>query len=134
MMDFIYIRYSCRYVRGTTDVVITYTLDNYITIQGMVNGTYTNKSGYLIDNIDVGTSVTYNTVTIDDTETMKEYVPDAGGNIKEYQYVKYNGTKYYYDHEDANNQIFYYANGTFTQYAKNSTENIEFLKRYNKKK
>lgn len=127
-----YISYSCRYVRGTTDVVITYTLDNYITIQGMVNGTYTNKSGYLIDNIDVGTSVTYNTVTIDDTETMKEYVPDAGGNIKEeYQYVKYNGTKYYYDHEDANNQIFYYANGTFTQYAKNSTENIEFLKRYN---
>ena len=139
-----YISYSCRYVRGTTDVVITYTLDNYITIQGMVNGTYTNKSGYLIDNIDVGTSVTYNTVTIDDTETMKEYVPDAGGNIKEYQYVKYNGTKYYYDEkyegytEDPSapkpkGQIFYYANGTFTQYAKNSTENDRFLELYPKK-
>ena len=139
-----YISYSCRYVRGTTDVVITYTLDNYITIQGMVNETYTNKSGYLIDNIDVGTSVTYNTVTIDDTETMKEYVPDAGGDIKEYQYVKYNGTKYYYDEkyegytEDPSapkpkGQIFYYANGTFTQYAKNSTENDRFLELYPKK-
>lgn len=140
-----YISYSCRYVRGTTDVVITYTLDNYITIQGMVNETYINKSGYLIDNIEViGESVTYNGVQIDDKENMTEYVPDANGYIKEYQYVKYNGTKYYYDKayegytEDPSapkpkGQIFYYANGTFTQYAKNSTENDRFLELYPKK-
>lgn len=142
-----YISYSCRYKRDAenTDVVITYTLDNYITIQGIVKGKYTNKSGYLIDNIGViGESVTYNGVQIDDKENMTEYVPDANGDIKEYPYVKYNGTKYYYDEEyegytedpsapKPKGQIFYYANGTFTQYAKNSTENDRFLELYPKK-
>ena len=33
-----YIHYSCRYVDGGTDVVITYTLDNCITVEGTING------------------------------------------------------------------------------------------------
>ena len=46
-----YISYSCRYTKGDIDVVITYALDNHITIQGMIGGEYVNKDGYLIDNI-----------------------------------------------------------------------------------
>lgn len=43
--------YSARYVSDDkdTDIVVNYTLDNYITIYGTVNGTYQIRSGYLID-------------------------------------------------------------------------------------
>lgn len=42
--------YSARYVSGSNiDIIINYTLDNYITIYGKVNGKYVIKSGYLID-------------------------------------------------------------------------------------
>lgn len=43
-----YIPYSARYVKGNIDIVVNYTLDNYITITGMVNGEYVRKSGYLV--------------------------------------------------------------------------------------
>ena len=47
-----YIHYSCRYIQGSnTDVVITYTLDNCITVEGTINGDAVYKTGYLIDNI-----------------------------------------------------------------------------------
>ena len=35
-----YISYSARYTTASIDVIITYTLDNYITIQGMINDRY----------------------------------------------------------------------------------------------
>lgn len=50
-----YIYYSARYKSGTEgnkdyyDVVINYSLDNYITITGTVGKEYISKSGYLID-------------------------------------------------------------------------------------
>ena len=137
-----YISYSCRYTHGGTDVVITYSLDNYITIQGTVNSEYVNKSGYLIDNIEnVSGAIYYNGIKIDDSEAMEEYVPipDNNGNFdlsNQYtkcKYVKYNGTKYYYDPNDADQQVFYYSNGTFTQYGKNTDENRAFLNLYIKK-
>lgn len=40
--------YSARYKHGSTDVVVNYTLDNYIVIYGNINGKYTVKSGYLV--------------------------------------------------------------------------------------
>ena len=43
-----YITYSAEYVKNNIDVVITYSLDNYITIQGTVNGEYVNRDGYLV--------------------------------------------------------------------------------------
>lgn len=46
-----YIYYSCRYKRGTDDFVITYSLDSYITIQGIVNGQPVNDSGYLLTGV-----------------------------------------------------------------------------------
>ena len=58
-----YVYYSCRYKKSDIDVVITYTLDNYITIQGKVNGESVYKYGYLLDNIMVnGDSVSYSQI------------------------------------------------------------------------
>ena len=56
-----YIYYSCRYVRESNDddFVITYSLDNYITIQGKIKGKDVFDAGYLLDNI----STTNNKVT-----------------------------------------------------------------------
>lgn len=107
-----YIPYSCRYMypdntTPTIDVVITYSLDNYITVQGIVNGNYVNESGYLIDGITVSSGVVrYNGIEIQE-EQLKEFLklPGAEG---EYPYVKLNGTKYYL----VNDQIIYLSNGT----------------------
>lgn len=42
-----FITYSQRYVNSNIDIVIDYTLDNYITIHGKVGSEYVRKSGYL---------------------------------------------------------------------------------------
>ena len=100
-----YINYSCRYVKGNIDVVITYALDNYITVQGQIGDEYVNKSGYLIDGIEYDPTigkVEYNDVEIK-TEHLRE---ELFGELC--SYVKVNGTKYYL----YNNQIVYILNGT----------------------
>ena len=88
-----YIFYSCRYIKGNIDVVITYSLDNYITIQGTAGGEYINDAGYLINDVNVnGETVTYRGVTIGKEGQLYEYI----GNTQ-YEYIKINGAKYYYD-------------------------------------
>lgn len=97
-----YIYYSCRYKMGENDFTITYSLDNYITIQGIIKDKWVNDSGYLLDNIQVsGNNVTYRGVSIEANENLKETVclPDNGA-LKEYEYIKLNGVKYYKDKED----------------------------------
>ena len=60
-----YIHYSCRYKSSSYDIVITYSLDNYITIQGTINGKSVYRYGYLLDNIGgnytngTGNNITY---------------------------------------------------------------------------
>ena len=45
-----YIHYSVRYKTALSDIVINYSLDNYITVYGNISGVgYIAKSGYLID-------------------------------------------------------------------------------------
>lgn len=108
-----YIPYSCRYKKGTIDIIITYALDNYITVQGIVNGNYVNESGYLIDGVTVDIStdkVLYNGIEIK-TEQLKEYFIGSTENrilAGVYPYVKLNGTKYYL----IGDQIIYLSNGT----------------------
>lgn len=102
-----YIYYSCRYQRDNDDFVITYSLDNYITIQGKINGEWVFDSGYLLDDIVTeGNKVTYRGVTIEEEETTEEYVfdpdPDLDsdtdkGEVNKYKYIKLNGVKYYKD-------------------------------------
>lgn len=103
-----YVYYSCRYKKGNIDVIITYALDNYITVYGTINGESVNKSGYLIDNCSGnGTdTATYRGIAInpeaDLTEVSVDY--DTDGNpvtnsssvqTSKKQYVKVNGVKYY---------------------------------------
>lgn len=101
-----YVYYSCRYKIGdNTDFTIVYTLDNYITIQGMINGEYVYDYGYLYyianSKNEEGIykegehSYWYDGVNFTDTDTeeLKEYV----GDTDEYSYAKINGKKYYLD-------------------------------------
>ena len=121
-----YVYYSCRYIKDGNDFVITYTLDNYITIQGTINGRYVNDYGYLIDGITKsGDEYTYDGVVFkeDSKEDLKEYLGDT-----EYSYAKINGTKYYLD----GNEIFY-INATgerAIQITRNS--NLNTFERYKK--
>ena len=91
-----YIYYSCRYVQGQIDVTITYSLDNYITVQGKdKNGDPISDAGYLLDKVDYDETtkkVKYREIEIDPEPVLTEYV----GNTK-YEYIKINGVKYYYD-------------------------------------
>ena len=43
-----YVYYSCRYKATGIDVVITYSLDNYISIQGTINAKPISKYGYIL--------------------------------------------------------------------------------------
>lgn len=104
-----YIYYSCRYVKGQIDVTITYSLDNYITIQGYdQNGKGINDAGYLLDDSlyynDTTGEVRYRGVNITSEPQLREYV----GNT-EYAYVKVNGVKYY--KENGTNTWFTIING-----------------------
>lgn len=98
-----YVYYSCRYIRGDIDVVITYSLDNYIQIQGNIGGETVSRYGYLLNNLKInGNTITYEGVNIE-TENggnLKENVY-VGGNVNSYQCLKKNGTKYYSDGSNA---------------------------------
>lgn len=97
-----YIYYSCRYQYGTgNDFVITYSLDNYITIQGVINGQGVFDYGYLLDNITIaGNEVRYRGIGIDSNDRLEEnvYNPDTN-QIESHRYIKLNGVKYYQDND-----------------------------------
>ena len=117
-----YISYSARYTTASIDVIITYTLDNYITIQGMINDRYYNESGYLIDGIEYdGTTVKYNGITIE-SELLYENLPAINGlnASKNYPYIRFNGTKYYYDED--NSRVFYFLNGKMVEHVQGTEE------------
>ena len=113
-----YITYSAEYVKNNIDVVITYSLDNHISIKGMVNGTYLDDSGYLIDGITNVTdnSIQYNGVTINKGVVLSEYLPISdSGEDQYYQYVRYNGIKYYLDNKNGHDRIIYFLNGNLME-------------------
>ena len=98
-----YIHYSCRYVTDNIDAVITYSLDNYITVKGKIDNVVVNKSGYLLDRkniINSGGKITYRGVDIN-TEELRENVKaynEDETRIEELPnqvYTKINGVKYY---------------------------------------
>lgn len=115
-----FIYYTCEYRgSGKFDIVINYTLDNYITVMGTdADGNVFNRAGYLIspNSIDSGSinesagTLTAHGVQIE-PELLGEYivaidtVPRSGQTGTEYvsrepeyfQYVYYNNEKYYID-------------------------------------
>lgn len=100
-----YVYYSCRYIRGNIDVVITYSLDNYIQIQGNIGGETVSRYGYLLNNLNItGNIISYEGVNIEmeDGDNLKENVYiDGNVNPDSYQCLKKNGTKYYSDRSNA---------------------------------
>lgn len=116
-----YISYSVKYnPNSDLDIVITYSLDNYISIKGMVKADgekqYWDKSGYLIDGIkkDASGKITYNGVEIDKNVVLSEDLPAIGSLEKgTYKYVRYNGTKYYLDERNA--RVIYFLNGNLME-------------------
>lgn len=105
-----YIYYSCRYKRGDDDFVISYSLDNYITIQGTIDGKTIFDYGYLLNNISPdGTK--YRDVDIISGEELEEYIVDSEiSEPTKYKYVKINGVKYYQDN-NAPHKWFSLLNG-----------------------
>jgi len=111
-----YVYYSCRYVTPNIDVVINYSLDNYITVQGTIDSDYYYKSGYLVTIApSQGDEGVYKKVLGDGTEEyyysgvqitkeakLTDWLIEEGSTetnivIKKYPYIKLNGTKYYWD-------------------------------------
>lgn len=60
-----FIAYSEKYEEGSNSIIINYTLDNYITVYGTLNGEPIHKGGYLIDKSKI-TINNNNTVTLND--------------------------------------------------------------------
>lgn len=109
-----YVYYSCRYIKDGIDVVITYSLDNYIQIQGKITDsegkTHTiSKYGYLLSNVSVNEDdVSYKNVSIEKENLLKENIYTEDVLIKNCQYKKINGTKYY---KDTDGSVFTVLNG-----------------------
>lgn len=110
-----YVYYSCRYVRGNIDVIINYSLDNYITVQGIIDGEAIYKSGYLLTIAntkneegvfydEIEKKYYYSGIEILPETNLSDYLldKDSSGNVspREYKYVKLNGTKYYLNEKD----------------------------------
>lgn len=130
-----YVYYSCRYKKGTIDVVITYSLDNYIQIQGTIDGTHTvSKYGYILNKADSPAStrgvfydetsdrVWYNGIEITPETELRENVY-VNGSLKNLPYIKKNGVKYYVDEDNdgdgkgdvlgkKDDNVFHTLNGT----------------------
>lgn len=131
-----YIYYSCRYVKGNTDCIINYTLDNAITIYGYVNGTYVTKTGFLINpaeidalsaqKINANPNIQLDSLKYKGLDIKKEQLQETliilenvnGNKIanapKTYPYTFYNNKKVYWDkdkkHSDGGNYYFWYDN------------------------
>ena len=103
-----YVYYSCRYKKGNNiDVVITYSLDSYIQIQGIINGKTVSKYGYILNetlNVKENGEIEYEGVPIvtetglmENVYVKKENDGDDGddGEVSEYHCLKKGGTKYY---------------------------------------
>ena len=117
-----YVYYSYRYNdKVDIDIIINYSLDNYITVQGVVDGEWVYKSGYLLT-IDTENGLrktlengietySYNGYIISSEESLEDNLveKDENGNItkKAYKYIKLNGTKYYWNNTEDDEYIFY---------------------------
>lgn len=111
-----YVYYSCRYNKGDTDIVVTYSLDNYIQIQGKIGGKTVSQYGYVLNKAGSpsengvfynGTDVYYNGIKITTEEPLTENVYVDGELKQDLKYIKKNGTKYYLDGEN----VFSVLNG-----------------------
>ncbi len=112
--------YSERYVKEEDgiDIVVDYTLDNYITIRGTIDGgaTKINKSGYLIDS----STLEILKAEILEAETLKETIwfeslTEPITKAREYPYIySLDNIKIYFDTYNVNEPFIVNADGTRT--------------------
>lgn len=120
-----YVYYSCRYIKDNIDVVITYSLDSYVTIQGKIGSNEVNESGYLLTGVGYnGSNYTYNGIEITNEQAISQNVylegttsteakknvtvdvdgvPTNVGVIDSYPCKKINGVKYYNETDSSGN-------------------------------
>ena len=100
-----YVYYSCRYVKGTEEVIVNYTLDNFITVYyrkgSGANNEYETRSGYLInpEAWDADNSK-YDDIDIIDTILTEELLfvtKDSNDEYEHgtYEYINYQNQKIY---------------------------------------
>ena len=143
-----YIYYSCNYKTMTDDFVVNYTLDNTITVYGIIDNKYVTKSGALINpdlidensikkiqyqykdiagnthNHEYVTAIKYDGITIE-SEILKEQLIILNDNNEllreEYEYVTYNNKKVYKD-----NTGYFWNNKNKKQYIQD-VETLSFV-------
>lgn len=134
-----YVYYTKTYSRGSTDITIAYSLDNYVSIYGVYNGKMISESGYLIIPGDVEISPDFAYVTTKDEKlgTIKK-VLDPGTKIGgQKSWVRYKG----YDivkETIYENETLSETDGTLTNKSRETTdammyyyEALQFTKIYN---
>ena len=89
-----YVYYSCRYVKGSEEVIVNYTLDNFITVyyrKGLGNNNqYETKSGYLINpKAWDGDNSKYDDIDIKDTVLTEELLFSTKDNNDNYEHGTY---------------------------------------------
>jgi len=105
-----YSKYSARYNNGENgdekiDIIVNYTLDNYITIYGIVKGKYVLKSGYFIN---------YTTIEVgaESTRSLKEQIAWRWNETNDYICEEYvyayaeDNTKVYFEDGIKEYQLF----------------------------
>lgn len=101
-----YIYYSCRYVNSSCDVVINYSLDSYVEINGIVDTKAVNLRGYLLTTAEhiSDTQAKYKDIEINPEEHIKETailvdkddkVIEGLNDKHEFLVKKEDGVKYY---------------------------------------
>ena len=114
-----FVYYSCRYyVDSNNDFVVNFTLDNFISIYGIIDGNYKAMSGYLINTKDCELNsnkevIKYKGAELEETEVLTEYLRFSDGESsgvidREYTYVVYQNQKIY----KSDNTYFWYDQGT----------------------
>lgn len=122
-----YVYYSARYTRGNIDIVVNYTLDNYVTIYGTdKTGNYGVYGGYLIDPNSVflsGGQPTYKTPdginVVIQQETLKEVNADSYNTNQLVEYV------YFKDVDDKPTKAYKNPNNTWFTYNIDGTNKID---------
>lgn len=126
-----FVYYSCRYYKDNkNDFVVNFTLDNYISIYGKVNGEYVTQSGYLINTEKCGdvkkdsngkaTKVgKYKGAEIKEKETLTEYLKFSYKSTEDddyiqddnYPYVVYNNQKIYKGKNKSGQYVYFGYDG-----------------------
>lgn len=119
-----FVYYSCQYYKDArNNFIVNYTLDNFISIYGTINGEYQNLSGHLIqiDSNDLNKDFDgkYKDITIENrpeylTEYLKFSSPSVQFSDGEYRYVVHQNQKVYINENVSDtdkDRFFWYDQG-----------------------